>query len=258
MRDGLAQNRAPVVDLGHIPSLYIHRHHASNPIVFFRYSVLIHSILRTIRRNCIFRRSLPVAGVQVHLSEQRVTGVLALQQGANRKVAKKAVQEPPAGIGVDTFEFWIPERRPGGQNLALTCDPPLALFGPEQVTRGPARPTTQPNAWVAAVDDPAPTLTLDWAQPQTLARIVLSFDTDFDHAMESVQWGHPERAMPFCVKSYVLRSGDGSVLAEVTDNHQTRNVITFSQPIATQWLTLASRATHGAPAAVFRVACYGD
>ena len=205
----------------------------------------------------VFVCLLPVAGVQVHLSEQRVTGVLALQQGANRKVAKKAVQEPPAGIGVDTFEFWIPERRPGGQNLALTCDPPLALFGPAQVTRGPARPTTQPNAWVAAVDDPAPTLTLDWDQPQTLTRIVLSFDTDFDHAMESVQWGHPERAMPFCVKSYVLRSGDGSVLAEVTDNHQTRNVITLSRPISTQRLTLTCRATHGAPAAVFRVACYG-
>ena len=205
----------------------------------------------------VFVCLLPAAGVHVHLSEQRVTGVLALQQGANRKVAKKAVQEPPPGIGVDTFEFWIPERRPGGQNLALTCDPPLAGFGSEQVTRGPARPTTQPNAWVAAVEDPAPTLTLTWDQPQTLARIVLSFDTDFDHAMESVQWGHPERAMPFCVKSYVLRGGDGSVLAEVTDNHQTRNAITLSRPITTQRLTLECRATHGAPAAVFRVACYG-
>lgn len=41
MCDGLAQNRAPVVDLGHIPSLYIHRHHASNPIVFFSLPNLI-------------------------------------------------------------------------------------------------------------------------------------------------------------------------------------------------------------------------
>ncbi len=54
MRDRLAQNRTPVIDLSHIPSLNTHRHHASNPIVFFRYSILIHSILRTIRRNCIF------------------------------------------------------------------------------------------------------------------------------------------------------------------------------------------------------------
>ena len=58
------QNRAPVVDLGHIPSLYIHRHHASNPIVFFRYPILFHFIFRTIRRNGIFRRRLPVVGVQ--------------------------------------------------------------------------------------------------------------------------------------------------------------------------------------------------
>jgi len=32
-------------------------------------------------------------------------------------------------------------------------------------------------------------------------RIILNFDTDFDHPMESVQMGHPENRVPFCVKN---------------------------------------------------------
>ncbi len=53
--------------------------------------------------------------VSVHLSDQRVTGVLAVTQKFNRAVAKSPRQEPPPGSGIDSFEFWIPQRRPGGQ-----------------------------------------------------------------------------------------------------------------------------------------------
>ena len=72
-------------------------------------------------------------------------------------MAKSARQEPPEGSGIDSFEFWIPLRRPGGKNFALRIDPPLATFGPGNLTNGIARPTRQPNAWVAALEDPDPT-----------------------------------------------------------------------------------------------------
>ena len=209
------------------------------------------------RDQYVFICLMPCPAVSVRLSDQRVTGVLSLVHGANRNVAKQATQTPPRGIGVDTFEFWIPERRPGGRNLAVSFDPPLAGFGPENLRNGACRPTTGPNAWVAGLGDQAPSLTLRWAAPQRLSRIELCFDTDFDHAMESVQWGHPERAMPFCVKRYRICDAKGRVLAACEDNHQTRAVIRLPKPILTDRLTVDNLTSHGGvPVSLFDVRCY--
>ena len=142
--------------------------------------------------------------IEVHLSDQRVTGVLAVTQKFNRAVAKSPRQDPPPGSGIHSFEFWIPQRRPAGHNLALKIHPPLAAFEPANLTNGFARPTNQPNAWVADFAHHQPTIRLAWQTPQTIATIELSFDTDFDHPMESVLMGHPERAMPFCVRNATI------------------------------------------------------
>lgn len=194
--------------------------------------------------------------VSVRLSSSRVTGVLSLTQSMNAAVAKGTRQEPPEGSGIDSFEFWLPARRPGGLNLALRADPPLTPFHAPNVTNGIARPTTQPNAWVAELADPAPRLTLRWPEPRTIARVELSFDTDFDHPLESVLWGHPERDIPFCVRHYRLLGADGTVLHECLENHQTRNSVTFDAPVTTSALHVEIVSTHGAPAAVFEVRCY--
>jgi hypothetical protein len=174
----------------------------------------------------------------------------------NAAVAKGTRQEPPSGSGIDAFEFWLPSRRPGGKNFALKVDPPLALFGPENVSNGVARPTQQPNAWVAAPHDPAPRLTLRWSRPRRVARIVLEFDTDFDHPMESVLLGHPERVVPFCVKRYRILDHHENLLFECTDNHQTRNTVTLAKPVALEALHIDVMETHGAPAALFEVRVY--
>ena len=196
---------------------------------------------------------------RMHLrgSERRITGVLSLCHRVNLSVAKSAVQTPPPGIGVDTFEFWQPQRRPGGHNLALRLEPPLAGFSGRNIVNGVARPTNQPNAWVAAFTDPAPTLTLHWSEPQTIARIELGFDSDFDHPMESVLMGHPERRMPFCVAKYRVRDGHGAVLATCDDNHQTRAVIVLVQPVTTRALHIElAAASAQVPAALCEVRCY--
>ncbi len=207
----------------------------------------------------VFICVMPVAGVSLVLSDQRLTGILSVRHGANKKVAKSAVQNPTSDVGVDTFEFWIPERRPSGQNFALGFDPPLAAFAPAHTLTGPARPTTRTNAWVPALADPAPTLTLSWPTPQTIRTVELSFDTDFDHAMESVQWGHPERRMPLCAQNYRLRDADGRVLAEVVKNHRTRNVIRLEAAVVTDRLVVELVPESGQPpAAVFQVRCYAD
>jgi len=158
---------------------------------------------------------------------------------------------------VDTFEFWTPWRRPAGQNLAFALDTPLTGFGVENVTNGLNRPTTGANAWIAAFDDAAPRLTIEWETPQSIREIVLMFDTDYDHSMESTLLGHPENVMPFCVKRYRLLTCDDTVLADVSDNHQTRNRIVLAEPVETRGLKLELLATHGnPPPALFAIRCY--
>lgn len=197
------------------------------------------------------------AHIQLRTSEQRVTGVLSLCHAVNLAVAKSAVQTPPEDIGVDTFEFWLPKRRPAGQNIAMKFEQPIALFGAGNVTSGIARPTNQPNAWVAEVDDANPTLALTWSEPQTIARVELMFDTDFDHPMESVLWGHPEDRMPFCARGYRVLDENGHLLGECRDQHQTRAVIVLAQPVRTQSLRIELTAPGGKiPAALFAVRCY--
>jgi len=195
--------------------------------------------------------------IRLHTTERRVTGVLALCHRANPAVAKSAIQSPPAGIGIDTFEFWTPLRRPEGRNLALRVSPPLDVFGVAQLASGIDRPTFQPNAWVADFADPAPTLTLRWPAPQTIARVELVFDPDHDHPMESVLMGHPERRMPFLVPRYRVVDAEGRELARGEENHQARHVLVLREPVVTRALRIELTAPSAqVPAALFAVRCY--
>jgi hypothetical protein len=77
--------------------------------------------------------------------------------------------------------------------------------------------------------------------------------------METVHWGHPERAMPFCVRHYRIGDDAGKLIAEQTDNYQTRNTVVLEPPITTRQLQIQVVASHGAvPAALFAVRCYAS
>jgi hypothetical protein len=106
-----------------------------------------------------------------------------------------------------------------------------------------------------------------------VALTLLSFDTDFDHPLESVQMGHPERVMPFCVREAVIARGAGvpvlagglptdrpdpeRVLCEVTGNHQSRLTLRRRQPVTTEQLEiLVTAPARNVPAALFEVRCY--
>lgn len=191
------------------------------------------------------------AGVSVRLSELRVTGLDAVHHHDDQK--------PEHDIGVETFEFWSPRRRPEGMNLACMIAPALRPFAAAIVTNGIARPVAGPNAWVADPGDRTPSLTLAWTQPVTVGRIVLGFDTDWNHPMESVLRGHPERAMPFCVRRYRITDERGAVLHARADNHQTRNEIRLAAPVTTSRLTVHCDESWGpVPAALFEVRVYSD
>jgi hypothetical protein len=209
---------------------------------------------------------------------------LSAVQKFNRAVAKSPRQEPPANSGIEAFEFWLPQRRPGGKNLALQVEPPLAAFAVTNLSNGIARPTVRPNAWVAAFDDEQPQLTLEWDQPQTIGRIELTFDTDWDHPMESVLMQQPERIMPFCVQHLVVLdgarkpvtvvaglAGNGNApsgtkngtsedaLVRVDSNHQTRCSLKLARPVITDRLFLHLASPPGPiPAALFEIRCYAS
>jgi hypothetical protein len=187
--------------------------------------------------------------VTLHLSNQRVTGLMTVYQ--------RREQFPPSDIGVEIFEFWVPPRRPEGHNIAMTFNPPVNGFDPSNVINGTSRPVSSANAWVADVDDDTPALNIRWAIPQEINKMTLMFDTDWDHAMETSLRGHPEDVMPFTVKHYRVKDNSGDVIAEVEDNHQTVNHLTFEKPIETDQLQIEVVSSHGAiPASIFSVQCY--
>ncbi len=197
----------------------------------------------------------PINGGALHLSRAQVPGLLTLSQKMNAAVAKSLVQSPPEGSGIDTFAFWLPDRRPDARNLAVTIDPPLQLFCPEMVANGYMRPWRGVNAWVPARSDTQPWLRLTWPEKQVFHEIMLTFDTDFDHPMESVLLSHPERVMPGCITAFSITDDEGKVLAHVTENHQTQWRLWFEAPLATSAMTIQLLAHGEAPPALFRVSC---
>ena len=195
--------------------------------------------------------------VKIPRSKQRVTGMLTVFNTINKAVSNYGKQTPTEDIGVDEFEFWTARRRPMGHNLALCFKESLQRFSARNVTNGIARPTTQTNAWVAALDDKEPFIELEWAERQQISKIELSFDTDFDHPMESVLMTHPENVMPFCVREYQIFDDNESLVYEKKDNYQTRNSIRFENPINTQKLRIKLvHPDENIPASLFEIRCY--
>ncbi|RKR79931.1 FAD dependent oxidoreductase [Mucilaginibacter gracilis] len=195
--------------------------------------------------------------VKLYRSHQRVSGILSVFNLVNKAVSNYGKQVPPEDIGVDEFEFWCPERRPEGQNIALKIEPGLAVFGIENIRNGIDRPVTQPNAWAADLNDAEPAITVQWEIPQQINKIELWFDTDFDHPMESVLMTHPETVMPFCVRNYKICDDHNKVIYSKTGNYQSRNTIRFDKPITTSKLTIVvEHPSANVPAAVFAIRCY--
>lgn len=195
--------------------------------------------------------------VQLHFSKKRVTGLLSVFNSVNKAVSNYGKQTPPEDIGMETFEFWCPQRRPEGHNIAFKYPAGLPVFKAGNIRNGIDRPTNEPNAWVADWSDQQPQLTLTWDAPQEISHIDLFFDADYDHPMESVLMQHPESVMPFCVRKYRVKDEEGNVIAEKIDNYQTHNRLQLQQTVTTKKLVIeVEHPSAEVPAAVFAVRCY--
>ncbi|MBZ4189284.1 FAD-dependent oxidoreductase [Niabella beijingensis] len=219
----------------------------------------INSGLQLDRPQYLFLCFMKNEAVEIAYSAQRITGFVSVFNGVNKAVSNNGKQQAPEGSGVDTFEFWCPQRRPEGQNLALTFSDPVFVPGISALTNGVDRPTDQPNAWIADPADAHPSVSLDWSVPQQIRKIHLAFDTDFDHAMESVLMTHPETTMPFCVQRYQVEDEGGNIVYQKEANFQTQHTIVFEQPVTTKRLTIRMEHPSGqVPAALFSVRCYAE
>ena len=195
--------------------------------------------------------------VWVQGSQLRITGLLSVFNKTNPAVSNYGKQEPIDDIGVEAFEFWTPERRPNGHNIALRLEPGLHPFAVKNIHNGIQRPTYQPNAWVADLRDTNPTLTIHWDSPKQIREVVLHFDADFDHPLESVLMTHPETVMPFCVRDFVLCNDRNERIYEQTGNYLARQVIRFATPVETRSLSIHLNAMNGSvPASLLEIRCY--
>jgi len=150
-----------------------------------------------------------------------------------------AHQHDYSAVGGEVYPGLTPERRPGGQNIAFSVDKPIPAYDVQNLINGEQRPTEKPNCWIPSPEDPQPRVVLTWDKAQSIQRVVLCFDTDFDHAMESVLMGHPENVIPFCIQAFRLRQGvGGPVLHQTLDNHETIRTIVFEKIVTTDSLVL--------------------
>ncbi len=195
--------------------------------------------------------------ISIRCSKMRVTGLLSVLRQGNYRVNNGYLQKPDRDIGVDTMEFWIPQRWPKGHNLAMSVEPPICQFDVDNLTNGICRPTSGPNAWIADPGDANPSLHLKWSHVKTIRRIELSFDTDWDHPMESVLMGHPCNVIPYCVRKYRIIDALDNIVYQCDDNHQTRNTIVLDTPVVTDELRLElSAPDKNIPASLFEIRCY--
>ncbi|MDC7240862.1 MAG: FAD-dependent oxidoreductase [Spirochaetales bacterium] len=190
---------------------------------------------------------------EIETSFALIPGLITLYHELNDKVAKSAVQTAPQGSGVHSFEFWLPHRRPATILPALSFSPGLSCFSGDGIKAGFERPWHEKFGWVPDPGDQHPEMNLSWKKPVAASKVILSFDTDFDHSMETVQMGHGERHIPNCVRHFILTDEMGKVIMEEKNNYQSRITIDLADKINIKSLKLKILSTWGDLPAIFRI-----
>lgn len=192
--------------------------------------------------------------VKLKGSRKRITGIVSVFNKQNIPVSNYGRQDPEPNLGFESFEFWVPIRRPEGHNIAMKISPGLDCFGKTNLSNGVHRPFVRPNAWVSELEEEHPQVKLKWNQERKFNFIIIHFDTDWDHPMETTLLGHPENVVPFVVRAYSIIDDNQRIIYNASDNYQTINRIKFERPISTSSLTFQfHRPSKDVPVAVFAI-----
>lgn len=192
--------------------------------------------------------------IEIEYSHQRISGIVSAFNGKNKAVSNNGKQIVDGDFGIDEFEFWTPARRPEGHNIAMEICPAINDFSVKNAINGYTRPWLSSNAWVADINDKNPTMSFKWQEKQSISTIMLNFDTDFDHPLESTLMGHPESRIPFCVEKYRIEDAQGNLIHECNNNHQSNNLIELGKSVVTDKLVFKFEQTNtNVPISLFSV-----
>lgn len=181
--------------------------------------------------------------IEVGLSDIRPTGLLTIWQKGDKKVSTQAKQEADPKLGVDSFEFWTPERRPKGKNIAFKARKPLHIYNKDHLIAGIIRPFNQPNAWMMSADEDAK-IDLKWQEKQKISELNIYLDCDYDHPLESVQYSHHDRIMPF-LPSDIEIYADNKLIKCITNNHAAMVRIKWNDDFLSDNLSIRLTASQG-------------
>jgi len=197
------------------------------------------------------------AAIEIGISDKRISGVLSVANAVNIAVSNYGKQEPTDDIGVEAFEFWCPQRRPNGKNIAMKIEPALQAFSPENLRNGIQRPVQSTNAWVANYDKENVRVKIIWKDVQTVSKVVLHFDADDDHPLESVLLHNPEEKMPTCADSVEVYNCNDEMVGKITGNYLAQRTIILDKPVQVTELKInISNSDKNAPVSLFEVRCY--
>ncbi|HLR32880.1 MAG TPA: FAD-dependent oxidoreductase, partial [Fodinibius sp.] len=107
--------------------------------------------------------------VSIRTSKKRVSGLVTAYNKVNKAVSNFGRQEPPEDIGIDAFEFWCPNRRPDGNNLAFTIAPAIRAFSASNLNNGYTRPNKTVNGWVGHWNEEVSRVSMQWDESQTIS-----------------------------------------------------------------------------------------
>lgn len=195
--------------------------------------------------------------VELAVSEKRITGLLSVYNSINAAVSNFGKQEPTGDIGVEAFEFWCPQRRPNGKNIAMKIEPALQAFSAEHLRNGIQRPVKSTNAWVADYGKNDVQIKIVWQEVQSINTVDLFFDADDDHPLESVLLFNPEAKMPFCADEVKVYNCNDELIGEISGNYLAHRTIHFDKPATVTELKInISNSDSNAPVSLFEVRCY--
>ncbi len=66
--------------------------------------------------------------IELHYTRKRVTGLLSVFNTINKAVSNYGKQRRLRILAADEFEFWCPQRRPEGHNIAFKYQPVLIVL----------------------------------------------------------------------------------------------------------------------------------
>lgn len=197
--------------------------------------------------------------VKVRLSDERCSAIMTVQNRVNKAVSNFGKQEPSPDLGIDSFEFWTPERRPKGKNFSFNLQPALSVFEKENINNLNIRPNSDgsTNVWIASSNDANPFIKLEWETKVAVQKISLFFDCDYDHALESTLMGHPEETIPFIVSDYSVEDDKGAEIVKVNNNYQAINTLELKDVVKTNSLTFKFKKKQPhIPVSVFKISVF--